>query len=610
MATDLVRRPDDDDDEEEAPRPRSKYFADARPNYVIPGPNAATPPPDVMPTIPGRGSERMPPPAPDVTGTLPSVSTTMPPPNPPPPHTTLAQGLEERRETLNQKLNPPRETGWRRFGQVAGTIGQDIGAAIRPDIMERIPGTTMNRREELARIDQLLSEEQARQATAATEGRRTDIEQQKTDIERQKAGLPHMLPPGQETVRTSTADGHRENLWEIPGQPAQWVPEGGYPETARPLPPAGIPTGTGTLGQQRTPPPPPPEGTLPRTQPPTAPPLATPPVTPAYTYGKPAEGQIPLRDDERKQANDEAASFWQRLNKGTAVPPAYQLRPGATKEDAARMMEMLKAEQSAAGTQAQRAETNQRAQVEQNRKDEVAAGKWVRAIDNDGKMHYMSRGDYDAHARDFHPHPAELAPGAYEKANDHNTILNEMQGRLNAAAESAQNFNWKDRGQRELVMQGMANLEQGWADKVIGIPAIDFLAQHIRQWGLEGATPETREYLIDLIALREAMLGMPKEITSGSRMMEKAIEALYATLPSGVTPDLKYALTQMRASQGIMDRLRGSRVPIIDGMITIPKVPILYQHSLQNPKTKEEIFSDDGKKWFDENNMPITGPKR
>lgn len=526
---------------------------------------------------------------------------------------TLAGRLRSREQVLTDKLNPERKTGFGRVGQVLGTVGQDIGAAVAPRIMEEIPGTTLNRRAELGRVREMLGPEQARETLGQTEQARTELERQKNEIEMRKAGMPRMLPPGPETVRTNDATQVRQNLWEIPGQPAQWIDEGDYPKAAgpaAPLPPAGIPGTLGGGGGAAAPPAPAP-GTLPRTQAPPAPAGAPPPTAPPqYTYGKPAEGQIPLKPDEIKQINDEAASFFKGVNK--PVDPAFQLHQGATKEDAARLQEMIKAQQSAAGAEATRQSTEQarkdsqaRAQEALDLRKDEAAGKWVRAIDNEGKMHYMTRGDYDARSRDFQPNPGILPPGSIEKATDHNTILNEMQGRMNAAAESAVNFNWKDTGQKNLVIQALQQVEQSYADKVIGIPITDFLAQNLKKLGLSGATPQTREYIIDLLSLREAMLGMPKEITGGSRMMEKSIEALYATLPGGTTPDRAWAMHQLQATQSIMDRLRGSRVPIIEGLHQIGKVPELYKYNAVNPKTKQEIFSDDNKTWVDENGRPV-----
>jgi hypothetical protein len=588
MARDLVRDPDELDDEEQ-PRPR---------RYIIPGPNRPASRDAGLPSAPDLVSQPPPP-----VSAQPTI---------PPPPTTLAERLQAREATLMGKLNPPRaETRLGRIGQVLGTIGQDVGAAIAPGVMEAIPGTTLQRRAELGTVRRALGEEQSREALAGTEAARTGIEQEKLGIERQKAGLPKLVP-GQEYTAPS---GKRYNLFEWPGGATGYAEEGTTPQGPQPLPPAGIPSGT--LGQP-APAAPPPPGTLPTTQPPAGAAAAAPAplygvaLPPGGTYGKQPEGQIPLRPDELKQVNDEAASFWGRLNKGAPVPPQYQLKTGATKEDAARLQEMLKAEQSAAGTAAQREFTQEQTRERAGREAETArthkeeaAAKIVRAVDNDDKVHLLSRGDYDANQRNFHPNPMTANDADIKDATNHNTVLNEMQARMNATAESAQNFNWKDRGQRSVMIQAMQNVEHGWADKLLGIPAVDFVAQHLRELGLEGATPETREYVVDLLALREAMLGMPKEITGGSRMMEKSIEALYLTLPSAITPDRKWAMTQLQASQSILDRLRGSRVPIIDGMRQVPKVPNLYKFSAVNPQTKQEIFSDDKKNWVDEDGRPV-----
>jgi hypothetical protein len=597
---DLVRDPDEE--EAPSPRPRSKYFPGMRPDYVIPGPTRvlssrapAPPPPDVQ-TLPS------------IQGAIPEVPTAP---------LSLSEQIAQRRAELIHKLNPTPETKLGKFGHVMNVIGQDIGTALAPGAMYNIPGTIPSMRKELYGLTQLQGQEQEREARAQREKEQTGIQERTLGMEEKKAGLPRMLPPSQETFRTDNATGRGENLWEIPGQPAQWVPEGGYPQVAQPqpLPSAGIPSTLPTTGAQPAPPAAA-EGTLPRTTAGAAPPMAAPTPAaqqpPRYTYGKPAEGQIPLSDTQRQQINDEAASFFKGVNK--PVDPAFQLKPGATKEDAARLQEMIKAEQSAAGTAAQRADTEQRAREAASRereslqlRKEESAGKWLRAVDNDDppKVHLITRGDYEARQREFKPNPGSVPQGEIDKVTDHNTILNEMQGRMNATAESAVRFNWKDSGQRDLVIQAMQRVEESYPDKVIGIPIMDYVATHLKQLGMSGATPETRDYIIDLISLREAMLGMPKEITSGSRMMEKSIEALYATLPSGVTPDRDWAMRQLQTTQSIMDRLRGSRVPIVEGMHQIGKVPELYKYNATNPQTKQEIFSDDKKHWVDEDGRPV-----
>lgn len=315
--------------------------------------------------------------------------------------------------------------------------------------------------------------------------------------------------------------------------------------------------------------------------------------------------------DEIAQQNAANAAYWKRLEPDKPFPREFTLGPQSSKDDAARIDQTLKSMETAGGLQAQREytqelgrEREQRAAAEQQQRKETADEKMVRAVDNDGKVHLMSRGDYEAHKQDYHPNPFGLVPGEYDKVVDHNTVLNEMQGRMNAFAQSVRRFDWSS-GQQKLVMQAMEQADKNYPDQVIGIPIMRFVADNLKQLGLEGANPQTREYIIDLLSLREALLGLPKEITGGSRMMEKSVEALWATLPSGVTPDQKWAMTQLRATQSIIDRLRGSRVPIVDGMTSVPKIPDLYQYSATNAKTKQQIYSDDKRNWVDEDGKPV-----
>jgi hypothetical protein len=522
--------------------------------------------------------------------------------------------MQARSDYLHGKLYPEQkdlpQTRLGKFGRTMGIIGQDIGVAIRPDIMANIPGTNLNRRLEYNRLQNELGPEYYREAETERAKELTGIEKGKLQLEQEKVRAPHRLEGPMDTY--TGPNGQVLEHWQRGTGPTFWLPAGATPpaEGTEPLPPAaGTP---GTLGQG-TPPAAQP-GTLPQAQAQEQGPMASPP--PGGYYGKQPEGQIPLRPDELKQVNEEAASYYARLHKGEKIPPTYQLKTGATKEDAARLQEMLTKEEGAAGIQAQhelaasqRADTASReAEALQLRKDE-AAGKWLYAVDNNGKTHYITRGDYEAHQRDFKPNPGTLPPGSVERVKDHNTILNEMQGRMNALSESAQKFPWQDSGQMKLVIQAMQNIEKNYPDQVLGIPIVSFVAHNLKQLGLAGANPQTRQYIVDLIGLREAMLGMPKEITGGSRLMQPSVEALYATLPSGETPDLDYAMRQLLVSQSTLDRLRGSRVPIIEGMDTIPKLPNLYGHSATDDKTGKKYYSDDRIHWVDENGEPVKRKK-
>ena len=550
---------------------------------------------------PAAGSETVPPPPDIAAATIPAVSGARG--SPIVEQDPYLTRLQSRADYLTGKLNEPRKTGWGRVGQVLGTVGQDVGTAVAPETMAMIPGTTLNRRLELQAISKELGEEQGRRALREEAGQRTgieqqraDIEQQRADIERAKAGMVKPVSGGREYTL-----GQRQfREFEFPGGATGWGEIGGPAPTAN-LPTIGAPVSQMAPGEP---------GQLPHVV--TPPPAYGVALPPGGYFGAPKTNQTPLKPEEIAAQNAQTAQFWDRLNPGKPMPNEYRLQPGATQEDLLNMRQMLESTQRAAGTEEARKQRDEDTQARLGmareaaaERKETAGAKMVRAVDNNGKVHYMSRADYDANAANFHPNPIGLVPGQLDKATDHATTINEMQGRMNAAAEAIQRFNWNDEGQKSIVIQAMRDVDKSYADNLIGIPIMGFVASELKKLGLAGATPETRQYIVDILSLREGMLGMPKEITGGSRMFEKATEALWSTLPTGATPDRAWAMAQMRAAQNQIDRVRGTRVPIIEGMEIIPKVPALYQHSATNPRTNQKIYSDDQRNWVDGNGRPV-----
>lgn len=549
-----------------------------------------------MPRTPAGGGTLE---APPEEGTLPTTPPAAIPPTrttvstgPTPVGDTLGERLAAREAELKGSFTPWKQQNWK---QRIGTVAQDIGTALEPQVMAAIPGTMLNRRLELANIRRELGEEQARQSTAGLQRAQTEEAQTRSAAERLTMGQPTPVP-GTEGYNPQTQE--PEVLWKIPGQGYQVGPMN---RSFAPAP--------GTMPQvQQQQPAPPTGGTA------AAPPMAA----PTYVPGKPPEKERKLTPEEVQKGEAGFLNRYQVLNPGKPLPSEYKLPQNPSIADYDRIDKALEAtERASAARTTQQGVEEQRKFNQQMRQDEAArqaqqaqerkekaAGEWVRAVDNDNKVHYLTRGDYDQHPRDFHPNPGNLPPGAYDKATDHTTAINEMQARMNAAVESARDFDWS-RGQQSIVQQAMQHVEQGYADKVIGIPIMDYVAQNLKQLGLKGANSQTRQYIIDLLSLREAMLAMPKEITGGSRSIQTAVEALYQTLPAGITPDYNWAHGQLLAVQSIIDRLHGTRVPIIDGMPQVQKVPDLYKYAQGNPKTGQMRFSDDKKNWFDENGNPL-----
>lgn len=228
------------------------------------------------------------------------------------PPSRYQRDLENRYATVSAKLNPPPpQTGWGKFGRVMGTIGQDIGTAIRPDIMANIPGTTLNRRIELANLGKEISAEEERQNLASSRGAQAQEALAHAGLYGVEAWQkahpsPTLVPYGEWTedaegnkvpTYVTARPGEYPHLEAFPmGQEPQGYPSAspaggaGLPTTQQPMPPAGAPPPV-TGGMPTTPQAGAAGGAgaaqgvmLPKAQ--AAPPAAAPTQQPQYTFGK------------------------------------------------------------------------------------------------------------------------------------------------------------------------------------------------------------------------------------------------------------------------------------------------------------------------------------
>jgi hypothetical protein len=521
---------------------------------------------------------------------------------PPPEIPSLDQQLRERDAELYAKVHPVAKHGWGRFGQVMGRIGSDAVDAAFPNVMPNIPGTREQAGHELYNIRDQLQREEA------------------LGIERERAGLPKLtqlqrwgdMPDGTRVTQIGVETPGRGVRFEEPGpHMLERMPETPEKPAAQPTPGTMPP-----IPQELTP-------GIPK-QIAQAPQFIAPPVPQKkqqptqWNYGAPTAGQRQMSQQEIAQENAANQEYWNRLEQTKPFPDTITLKPGATENDAVRVQGMLKNMESAGRLRSNDEFNHQMAEDRKQREEEAQAlrqqaadEKMVHAVDNHNRVHYMSQGDYNAHQADFHPHPFTLAPGEYQKALESATRVNEMQARMNGMAEAAREFNWKDSGQLSIVSQLVNTLNgPSWFGRTVGIDPFKWLnEQFMTKPGAEGATPETRNYIANLLSLREAMLALPKEITEGSRMTEQGVGALYATLPAGWTPNYAWAITQLRLTQAILDRDRGTKVPIIDGMREDKKTPLLYRFSATTKDGKHQFFSDDKREWIDENGDRVERPR-
>jgi len=180
---------------------------------------------------------------------------------------------------------------------------------------------------------------------------------------------------------------------------------------------------------------------------------------------------------------------------------------------------------------------------------EKANERVVLAYDKNNKAHLMSRGDAEEEGMQ---HITAAQSGDIDKAKTHHVVLNTLQTQLNSVVNSSKAL---DQGyaQRSIIASALSHPTNTTVDSLM------------RAAVLSGATEETKNYVQAVIALREAGLALPKEITGGSRIAEVQASALWATMPSAASLNSKYALKQAKKFQQDIDRLR-ERAPDVRGM--------------------------------------------
>jgi len=201
----------------------------------------------------------------------------------------------------------------------------------------------------------------------------------------------------------------------------------------------------------------------------------------------------------------------------------------------------------------------------------------VMAYDKDGKAHYMSKADADEEGM---THVTAASTGDIDKAKTHHTVLNTLQTQLNSVVAASDALN-QNIGQRAIILKALSHPENTFIDN--GIRAVAQMS----------ATEKTNEYIRAVLALREAGLGLPKEITGGSRVSEIQAGALWQTMPGAASLDSKYAIKQAGKFQQDIDRLR-ERAPLVRGLTVVDPDDAIKrkgterQHSVNDPTGKGE----------------------
>src|SRR6266478_304900 len=176
----------------------------------------------------------------------------------------------------------------------------------------------------------------------------------------------------------------------------------------------------------------------------------------------------------------------------------------------------------------------------------------VLAYDKDNKAHLMSKADAKEEGM---THVTKAASGDIDKAKTHHVVLNTLQTQLNSVVNASKAL---DQGiaQRGIIASALSHATDSTIDSMM------------RAAVMTGATEQTKDYVQSVIALREAGLALPKEITGGSRVSEVQASALWHTMPSAASLNSKYALKQAKKFQQDIDRLR-ERAPQVRGQAMV-----------------------------------------
>jgi len=206
----------------------------------------------------------------------------------------------------------------------------------------------------------------------------------------------------------------------------------------------------------------------------------------------------------------------------------------------------------------------------------------VRAYDKNNKPHLLSKSDAEAEG---YTHVTKASDKDVDDARTHTAVLNDMQAKLNDVVASRKALD-QDLAQRAIIARSLRSLDKY---KTIGQLADAGI--------LAGATPQTQEYIQSVLSLRESALGLPKELTKGSRVTEIQSSALWATLPGGASLNGDYALSQSKKFQANIDRMR-DRVDEVRGIAPIDMHPDLVgKKEAGAGEVKPPHEADPGMKW-------------
>lgn len=197
---------------------------------------------------------------------------------------------------------------------------------------------------------------------------------------------------------------------------------------------------------------------------------------------------------------------------------------------------------------------------------ETAGLKPVQAVNNEsGQLEVVPRATYEADQKSGKPvysKATEISSAELQNDNRAVNTINDMQVKLDHLREDNEHITTDDRN----TLKQILSLPMPDVDMSQGL---DTIVRALYSWGTQvlstkeaqGLSESGKQYLIDVLSMRESGMALPKLLTGGSRVTEIQTSALWATLP-GAMYDAPYVSKQIERFQENLDRLqRGVAVP-------------------------------------------------
>lgn len=151
------------------------------------------------------------------------------------------------------------------------------------------------------------------------------------------------------------------------------------------------------------------------------------------------------------------------------------------------------------------------------------------------------------------------------------SVLNDVSSKTNAVIQSASALDQPQK-QRDIISWALGDngIKIGFGDH-LALPMDALVNNSLNSRNMGQASDQTKQYIIGVLSLREAAMGMNRVLTGSARASETQIKALQATLP-GYEPDSKTALQRLQSFSQNVDQLR-KPIPVIPG---VPRTQITF----------------------------------